>query len=75
MWASLWMWRFYDFFWMLHIMDYRGRDNFNNPLLRAFALTGLAFALSGVTLVGFRLHSGRYADDARRMARRADRKN
>lgn len=68
-------WRFYDFFWMLHIMDYRGRDNFNNPLLRAFALTGLAFALSGVTLVGFRLHSGRYADDARRMARRADRKN
>lgn len=60
------VWRFYDFFWMLHIMDYRERENFNNPLVRTFAITGLMFALSGLALVGFRLQSGRYADDARK---------
>lgn len=63
-------WRFYDFFWMLHIMDYRERDNFNNPLLRTFAITGLGFALSGIALVIFRLRSGRYVDDARRLGRK-----
>jgi len=64
------VWRFYDFFWMLHIMDYDTRENFNNPLIRAFAITGLLFALSGVALVVFRLAGGRYRDDARRLARR-----
>lgn len=60
------IWRFYDFFWMLHIMDYKERDNFNNPLVRTFAVTGLMFALSGLALVFFRIRSGRYADDSRR---------
>lgn len=60
------VWRFYDFFWMLHIMDYRERENFNNPLIRTFALTGLLFALSGLSLVIFRLRSGRYLEDARK---------
>ena len=60
------VWRFYDFFWMLHIMDYEERENFNNPLIRTFAITGLLFALSGLTLVFFRIGSGRYAEDARR---------
>ncbi|MEO1136617.1 MAG: PepSY domain-containing protein, partial [Pseudomonadota bacterium] len=27
------IWRLYDFFWMLHIMDYGEREDFNNPLL------------------------------------------
>jgi len=27
------IWRVYDFFWMLHIMDYSERDDFNHPLL------------------------------------------
>lgn len=61
------IWRFYDFFWMLHIMDYKERDNFNNPLVRTFAVTGLMFALSGLALVLFRLQNGRFAEDARRV--------
>lgn len=64
------LWRFYDFFWMLHIMDYRDRDNFNNPLVRTFALTGFAFALSGLALVVVRIRNGRYVEDARRAAGR-----
>jgi len=63
------VWRFYDFFWMLHIMDYDERENFNNPLIRTFAATGLLFALSGLFLVGIRLKGGRYADDFRKAKR------
>ena len=59
------VWRLYDFFWMLHIMDYEERENFNNPLLRIFAATGLLFALSGLYLVVQRLTGGRYAADIR----------
>ncbi|OFX05802.1 MAG: hypothetical protein A3E78_10115 [Alphaproteobacteria bacterium RIFCSPHIGHO2_12_FULL_63_12] len=65
------IWRFYDFFWMLHIMDYEERENFNNPLVRIFAVTGLMFALSGLALVVFRLQSGRYVDDTRRATKSA----
>ncbi|UII78080.1 PepSY domain-containing protein [Flagellimonas sp. CMM7] len=43
-------WRVFDFFWMLHTMDYQERDNFNNLLLRAFALFGLVTILSGFSL-------------------------
>ena len=32
------IWRVYDFFWMLHIMDYSARDNFNNPLVVTAAI-------------------------------------
>ncbi|WP_420401119.1 hypothetical protein [Flagellimonas sp.] len=46
-------WRAFDFFWMLHTMDYEGRDNFNNYLLRAFALFGLFTILSGFSLYIF----------------------
>lgn len=45
-------WRIFDFLWMLHTMDYAGRDNFNNLLLRAFSLFGLATVLSGFVLFG-----------------------
>ncbi len=41
------LWRIYDFFWMLHIMDYGGRENFNTPWLIAFAASALVFALTG----------------------------
>jgi len=41
-------WRVFDFFWMLHIMDFDTRDDFNHPLLQAAALLGLIIALSGV---------------------------
>lgn len=43
-------WRLYDLLWSLHIMDYRGRDNFNTWLLRGFALLGVITMLSGVWL-------------------------
>lgn len=60
------IWRLYDFFWMLHIMDYEEREDFNNPLIRAFAATGLLFALSGLFLVGQRIAGGRYKADLSR---------
>jgi len=47
-------WRVYDFFWMLHIMDYKDRENFNNPLVLTFAGAALMFALSGITLLAHR---------------------
>lgn len=46
-------WRTFDFLWMLHTMDYAGRDDFNNLLLRVFSVLGLATVLSGFVLFGF----------------------
>jgi len=43
-------WRWFDFLWMTHTMDYEGRDDFNNLLLRSFSLLGLLTVLSGFTL-------------------------
>lgn len=43
-------WRLFDFLWMFHTMDYAGRDNFNNWLLRAFSVFGLLTVLSGFVL-------------------------
>lgn len=41
------VWRLYDFFWMLHIMDYGERESFNTPWLIAFAFSAFIFALTG----------------------------
>jgi len=43
-------WRIFDFLWMTHTMDYEGRDDFNNIILRAFSILGLITVLSGFTL-------------------------
>ena len=43
-------WRWFDFLWMAHTMDYESRDNFNNTLIRIFSLLGLITVLSGFTL-------------------------
>jgi len=40
-------WRWFDFSWMTHTMDYEGRDNFNTIILRAFSLLGLITVLVG----------------------------
>ena len=48
-------WRLYDFFWMLHIMDYESRDDFNNPLIMTASLSAALFVLSGIALLIFRL--------------------
>jgi uncharacterized iron-regulated membrane protein len=44
-------WRLFDFFWMLHTMDYRGRDNFNNPLVITVGFAALWLAVSGLILL------------------------
>ncbi len=54
------LWRVYDFMWMLHIMDYQGRENFNNPLLQAAAGLGLSVSLSGLLLVFYRILSPKF---------------
>jgi hypothetical protein len=43
-------WRWFDFLWMTHTMDYQGRDNFNTIVLRAFSVLGLITVLSGFLL-------------------------
>ncbi|NND45482.1 MAG: hypothetical protein HKN58_09170 [Xanthomonadales bacterium] len=41
-------WRIFDFLWMLHIMDFDERDDFNTGLLQVAAALGLVIALSGL---------------------------
>ncbi len=43
-------WRWFDFLWMTHTMDYEGRDNMNNIVLRIFSVLGLITVLSGFLL-------------------------
>ena len=45
------LWRWFDFFWMLHIMDYEERSDANNALLRVASAIGLVFAVTGVWLL------------------------
>lgn len=47
------IWRLYDFFWMLHIMDYQHRKDFNNPLLITAAIAALLLSASGIGLLFF----------------------
>lgn len=49
------LWRRFDWLWMLHIMDYREREDFGTPWLKAAALLGLATALTGLVLAGLSL--------------------
>ena len=48
-------WRFFDFFWMLHIMDYEERENFNNPLLVTASVFALVTVLAGLLLLVLRM--------------------
>lgn len=43
-------WRWFDFLWMTHTMDYESRDDFNTLVLRLFSLLGLITVLSGFIL-------------------------
>lgn len=43
-------WRWFDFLWMTHTMDYETRDDFNTTVLRAFSLLGLITVFSGFVL-------------------------
>jgi len=44
-------WRVFDFFWMLHIMDYSGHEDINNSLIITIALIAIWLGLSGFTLL------------------------
>jgi hypothetical protein len=45
-------WRWFDWLWMWHIMDYDQRDDFNNALIKSFSILGLVTVLSGFVLFG-----------------------
>ena len=49
------VWRFYDFFWRLHILDFKDGDNFNHPLIIALAALTLPVVLTGFILLWIRL--------------------
>jgi uncharacterized iron-regulated membrane protein len=44
------IWRGFDFLWMLHILDFRERENFNNWLLRVLSLLSLITIVTGYVL-------------------------
>lgn len=45
------IWRVFDFLWMLHIMDYEERSDFNNPLVILASSIGCFIALSGLLML------------------------
>lgn len=47
------IWRIYDFLWMLHIMDYSGRENFNHWWLILAAFLAVSVSVTGVGLFFF----------------------
>lgn len=49
------LWRWYDFLWSLHIMDWRGRESFHHPILIIAASLAAIAVLSGITLWMVRL--------------------
>ncbi len=49
------VWRFYDLFWRLHIMDWPTGEDFNNPLVIAAAAISLVLVLTGFVLLYQRL--------------------
>jgi uncharacterized iron-regulated membrane protein len=59
------VWRFYDFFWRLHILDFKTGENFNHPLIVTLAALSLPMAVAGLILLWLRLRA-----DLRRALRR-----
>ncbi|MGL0160473.1 hypothetical protein O6128_23755, partial [Salmonella enterica subsp. enterica] len=49
------LWRAFDVMWMLHIMDYRTREDIGNPLLRIAAILGLLLTVAGLVLSAWAL--------------------
>tara|TARA_R100001129_G_scaffold37437_1_gene25182 strand:- start:139 stop:855 length:717 start_codon:yes stop_codon:yes gene_type:complete len=46
-------WRMFDFFWMLHIMDYQDRVDIETWWLKAFSIANGLFLISGIALLYF----------------------
>lgn len=49
------VWRIFDFFWMLHIMDYRERESFNHWLLTGMSVLAILTSASGLVLWWWRV--------------------
>ena len=49
------LWRIFDFFWILHIMEFAGSEGYEGYLFRFFSITSLLMALFGSGLLYFRL--------------------
>ncbi|MFC5372394.1 PepSY domain-containing protein [Brevundimonas faecalis] len=64
------VWRFYDFFWRLHILDFKNGDNFNHPLLVGLTLLTLSIVITGFILLWIRLARDLKTARAVRAARR-----
>lgn len=48
-------WRLFDFLWMLHIMDYEERDDFNHPLIISAAALAMFTVFAGLVLLIIRM--------------------
>lgn len=55
-------WRWFDVFWMLHIMDYDDRQDVNNTLLKGTTLAGCVLAVSGLWLACFSFRRRRVSE-------------
>lgn len=64
------VWRFYDFFWRLHILDFKDGDNFNHPLLIGLTALTLSIVVTGFILLWIRLARDLKTARAVRAARR-----
>jgi len=49
------LWRTYDFLWGLHIMDWRGREDYNSPLLIVASALALILTITGIVIIPGRL--------------------
>ena len=49
------LWRVYDFLWGLHIMDWRGHEDFNSPLLIVTTALALIVLVTGLIMMPDRL--------------------
>lgn len=49
------VWRIYDAFWRIHILDFKTGENFNHPLIIAAAALALPMTLAGLVLLWIRL--------------------
>ncbi len=49
------VWRFYDFFWRLHVMDWNDGEDFNHPLIVVTTFLTLSIVITGFVLLWIRL--------------------
>jgi hypothetical protein len=49
------VWRLYDFFWRLHILDFKTGENFNHPTLIILTILTLSMVISGFILLWIKL--------------------